>query len=74
MNSHHALGFVAVATRRGLGIGQGYDLASPLQMAMAYATVANGGVSYYPRLVHAVMTPDGNPAHSGISMVRGSFS
>ncbi|MGB8356927.1 MAG: penicillin-binding protein 2 [Chthoniobacteraceae bacterium] len=40
-------------------IGQGYDLASPLQMAMAYATVANGGISYYPRLIHSVLTPDG---------------
>jgi penicillin-binding protein 2 len=44
-----------------VSIGQGYDLASPLQMAMAYATVANGGISYYPRLTHAVLTPDGKP-------------
>jgi len=42
-------------------IGQGYVLASPLQMAMDYATVANGGISYYPRLIHAVLTPDGKP-------------
>ncbi len=42
-------------------IGQGYDLVSPLQLAMAYATVANGGVSYYPRLVRTVLTPDGKP-------------
>ncbi len=42
-------------------IGQGYDLASPLQMAMAYATVANGGVSYYPRLIHSVLSPEGTP-------------
>jgi len=42
-------------------IGQGYDLASPLQMAMAYATVANGGVSYYPRLIHSVLFPNGKP-------------
>ena len=34
-----------------VSIGQGYDLVSPLQLAMVYATVANGGVSYYPRLV-----------------------
>src|ERR1700677_4920736 len=42
-------------------IGQGYDLVSPLQLAMAYATVANGGISYYPRLVRTVLTPEGNP-------------
>src|SRR5467141_3227520 len=38
-----------------VSIGQGYVLASPLQMAMAYATVANGGVSYYPRLVSKIL-------------------
>ncbi len=43
-------------------IGQGYTLASPLQMAMAYACVANGGVAYEPRLVRTVLTPDGLPA------------
>jgi penicillin-binding protein 2 len=44
-----------------VSIGQGYVLASPLQMAMAYATVANGGVSYYPRLVDRVLNQDGSP-------------
>ena len=37
-----------------VSIGQGYDLVTPLQLAMVYATVANGGVSYYPRLVQSV--------------------
>src|SRR5438309_11147016 len=45
-----------------VSIGQGYVLASPLQMAMAYAAVANGGVSYYPRLVDKVLNQDGSPA------------
>jgi penicillin-binding protein 2 len=45
-----------------VSIGQGYVLASPLQMAMAYATVANGGVSYYPRLVTKILNQDGTPA------------
>ncbi len=44
-----------------VSIGQGYDLATPLQMAMAYATVANGGISYYPRLVDKVLNQDGTP-------------
>ncbi len=35
-------------------IGQGSVLASPLQMAMVCATVANGGKAYYPRLVRRV--------------------
>jgi penicillin-binding protein 2 len=44
-----------------VSIGQGYVLASPLQMAMAYAAVANGGIAYEPRLVKTVLTPDGKP-------------
>jgi penicillin-binding protein 2 len=44
-----------------VSIGQGYDLATPLQMAMAYSTVANGGISYYPRLVNQVLNQDGTP-------------
>ncbi len=43
-------------------IGQGYVLASPLQMAVAYAAVANGGVAYEPRLVKKVLETDGKPA------------
>ncbi len=40
-------------------IGQGYVLASPLQMAMAYATVANGGISYEPRVIKKVLDQNG---------------
>jgi penicillin-binding protein 2 len=43
-------------------IGQGYVLASPLQMAMVYCAVANGGVAYEPRLIKKVLTPEGTPA------------
>ena len=44
-----------------VAIGQGYVLASPLQMAVAFATVANGGVFTEPRLVRTVTDPDGKP-------------
>ena len=44
-----------------VSIGQGFDLVSPLQLAMVYATVANGGVSYYPRLVKNVVDSEGHP-------------
>ena len=44
-----------------VSIGQGFDLVSPLQLAMVYATVANGGVSYYPRLVKNVVDAQGRP-------------
>jgi len=44
-----------------VSIGQGYDLVTPLQLAMAYATAANGGVCYYPRLVDKILNQDGSP-------------
>jgi len=37
-----------------VGIGQGYWLATPLQLAAAVATLANGGTPVHPRLVRAV--------------------
>src|SRR6195256_4690889 len=40
-------------------IGQGYVLASPLQMAMVSATVANGGICYQPTLIHQIQQSDG---------------
>src|SRR5258708_32888109 len=40
-------------------IGQGYVLASPLQMAMVAATVANGGTVYKPSIVYEIQEPDG---------------
>ena len=44
-----------------VSIGQGYVLVSPLQMAMVYAALANGGVAYQPRLVKSVVGADGKP-------------
>jgi penicillin-binding protein 2 len=37
-----------------VGIGQGYMLATPLQLAAATATIANNGVPVHPRLLKAV--------------------
>src|SRR3954467_4518316 len=44
-----------------VSIGQGYDLVTPLQLAMVYSTVANGGIPYYPKLVQDVATLEGKP-------------
>ncbi len=41
-------------------IGQGDTTVTPLQMAMAYAAIANGGTVYEPKLVKAIMGADGS--------------
>src|SRR5580704_138804 len=61
MQIHHPQERWSSAQTANVSIGQGYTLVSPLQLAMAYATIANGGVCYYPRLVDRVLKPDGSP-------------
>jgi penicillin-binding protein 2 len=43
-----------------VAIGQGFDLATPLQMAVLTAAVANGGIRYRPMILDAVKTADGS--------------
>lgn len=45
-----------------VAIGQGAVLTTPLQMAVAYAAIANGGVFYEPYLVQAILKPTGEIA------------
>lgn len=40
-------------------IGQGSVMLTPVQLAVIYATIANGGVLYKPQLVGKVLAPDG---------------
>jgi len=61
MQVHHPQERWSQAYTANVSIGQGYDLVTPLQLAMAYASAANGGVCYYPRLVDKVLNQDGSP-------------
>jgi penicillin-binding protein 2 len=54
-------------------IGQGEVLASPLQMAMLTATVANGGTAYVPRLVDKVVAQDGQVVLQEPAKVRANL-
>ena len=40
-------------------IGQGFDLVTPLQLAVAYAAIANGGKLFKPRILLGLEDPDG---------------
>lgn len=46
-------------------IGQGLMSASPLQLAVAYGTLANGGLVMRPRVVHAILAPGTPNGKSG---------
>jgi penicillin-binding protein 2 len=52
-------------------IGQGTVLVSPLQLAVAYAALANGGTVFEPRLAKAIVTPDGQLVANVRAPVRG---
>jgi penicillin-binding protein 2 len=41
------------------GIGQGYDVVTPIQLLNAYNALANGGRLYQPQVVREVIGPDG---------------
>lgn len=61
MQIHHPQERWTQAQTANVSIGQGYTLVSPLQLAMSYVAVANGGTCYYPRLVDKVVYQDGTP-------------
>ncbi|MCX5825362.1 MAG: penicillin-binding protein 2, partial [Deltaproteobacteria bacterium] len=59
-----------------LAIGQGFNLVTPIQLANVYATLANGGTLYRPRLIKQLESSDGHvvkvfqPEKLGVLPVR----
>ncbi|MEX1038237.1 MAG: penicillin-binding transpeptidase domain-containing protein [Acidimicrobiia bacterium] len=53
-----------------LAIGQGAFVATPLQVAVSYASMFNGGMVMEPRVVKEVVTPEGEATPVESSVVR----
>lgn len=52
-------------------IGQGDTSITPLQLAMAYATIANGGTVYQPQVAKAILSSRGEVVQQFDPVVRG---
>lgn len=52
-------------------IGQGDTAVTPLQMAMVYAAIANGGTLYQPQVVKGIVSGDGKVVEDIAPVVRG---
>ncbi len=52
------------------GIGQGFNVVTPLQMANALATLVNGGIRKAPRLLYAIKQPGDAKAERRVSPVQ----
>ena len=57
-----------------VAIGQGFDLVTPVQLALMTATVANGGTLYKPSLIETVRDPEGRVIEQFKPTVLGEFT
>ncbi len=54
-----------------VAVGQGFMLATPLQLASSYAAIANGGTLYRPKIVEKIATSDGKVLQKFTPEIRG---
>src|SRR6266511_2031233 len=59
LNLDQALAISCEGYSVNLSIGQGYLAVTPLQLAVAYSALANGGTVVRPHVAHAIWMPDG---------------
>lgn len=55
-------------------IGQGFNLVTPLQLVNAYATLANGGTRYRPRLIKRIESMEGTVIRSFAPEAKGKLA
>jgi len=61
-------------TNMEMAFGQGETVLTPIEMAQAYATFANGGTRYQPEVAAAIVKPDGTVVKKIAPKVTGTVS
>ncbi len=56
-----------------VAIGQGYNLVTPVQMAVLISAVANGGTRFRPKVIDKIETADGQIVMKAEKMVKGKI-
>jgi len=54
-----------------IAIGQGYNLATPLQMAVLFGAVANGGTEFKPQILKSIQTVEGETVKAVLPEITG---